>query len=91
MYNYGTNALLNDIAVMRIITIVRWFHLSPSRFVRGAPELHYGYMTLIGMTLISRLFQKVIKPKLDEWDRRFSLTDADLAFMRANGIPCAER
>lgn len=90
VYNYGTNALLNDIGRHAD------HHdrpLVPSVALKvcpGAPELHYGYMTLIGMTLIPPLFQKVIKPKLDEWDRRFA-TDADLAFMRANGIPCAER
>ena len=90
VYCVGTNALLNDIGRHAD------HHDHPLRpsvalcVSPGAPELHCGYLTLIGMTLIPPLFDRFMKPRLDDWDRNYA-TDAELAYMRANGIPCAER
>jgi len=89
VYRVGTNALLNDIGRHadhhdRPLKPSVELKVSP-----GAPELHHGYLTLIGMTLIPPLFFWYMKPRLEEWDRHFA-TEADLAYMRANGIPCAE-
>lgn len=90
VYCVGTNALLNDIGRHAD------HHEHPSKpsvalsVNPGGPELHLGYLSLIGMTLIPPLFHWIMKPKLEEWDRKFA-TEAELAYMRANGIPCADR
>ena len=82
----GTNALLNDIGRHAD------HHEHPSKrsvalnVNPGGPELHLGYLSLIGMTLIPPLFHWIMKLKLEEWDRKFA-TEAELAYMRANGNP----
>jgi hypothetical protein len=90
VYHIGTNAVLYSIGRHSD------HHIYPRRAcgdlrTRGdAPEHQHGYLTMIGLALVPPLFMKAMQPKLDEWDRTFA-TDADLAYMREHGIPCAER
>jgi alkane 1-monooxygenase len=90
VYRLGTNALLNDIGrhadhhdhpLKPSVDL----HVAPA-----APQLPYGYLKLIGFALVPPLYFRIMQPHLDEWDRKYA-TDADIAFMRTNGISCIAR
>ncbi|WP_374544550.1 fatty acid desaturase [Rhodoblastus sp.] len=90
VYHVGTNAVLYSIGRHSD------HHIYPRRACgdlktrADAPAHQHGYLVMIGLALVPPLFMRAMKPKLDEWDRTFA-TDADLAFMRERGIPCAQR
>lgn len=90
VYHIGTNAVLYCVGRHSD------HHIYPRRAcgnlqTRSDALSHpHGYLTMIALSLAPPLFHKVMQPRLDEWDRTFA-TDADLAYMRENGIPCARR
>ncbi len=90
VYHMGTNAVLYSIGRHSD------HHAYPRRAcgdlrTRGdSPKHQHGYLVMIALALAPPLYKKMMQPKLDAWDRTFA-TDADLAYMRDHGIPCASR
>jgi hypothetical protein len=90
VYHIGTNSVLYSIGRHSD------HHIYPRRACgdlqtrSDAPTHDHGYLVMIALSLVPPLFEKVMQPKLDKWDRTFA-TEDDLAYMRANNIPCVRQ
>jgi alkane 1-monooxygenase len=87
VYHIGTNSVLYSIGRHSDHHIYPRRPCGDLQTRADAPAHDHGYLAMIALALVPPLFKRVMKPKLDEWDRTFA-TEADLAYMRANGIPC---